>query len=207
MWTRRGPDGAYNNKKTGGSHKSGAEQKYPCLSMTELAHLPIASIAAKDAVCALWATTPFGGVPYTLLDAWGFEYKTELYWRKTGRKGTGYWTRGCVEKLLIGIRGKVPAWRSSVDNWQEFTELDDLEPVEAMPLGHSKKPAGMIRLLEQLTPQVERRVELFATRHSVEVANAGDVRWDCYGLDLGHDFRFESFWDGLIHPQPVEQLA
>ncbi len=188
------PPWSYDNKKTGGSHKSGSAQKYECLSIEQLIALPIKSITAKDAVCALWATTPFGGVPYALLHSWGFEFKTELYWHKKGRKGTGYWLRGAVEKLLIGTRGNVKAWRSNVDNWQEWGELDDHDPIVAAPLGHSRKPEQAIRLLESLTPQAEARVELFATQHSSELANKGEIWWNCYGLDLGHDFRDPEFW-------------
>jgi N6-adenosine-specific RNA methylase IME4 len=101
------PPWVYENKKTGGSHTSGAVQQYRGLTVDELCALPVRSIAAKSAVLFLWATTPLGQDPYRVMEAWGFTFKTKMYWHKAGRKGLGYWTRGCVEELLIGTRGPV----------------------------------------------------------------------------------------------------
>lgn len=146
-------------------------------------------------------------------------YKTEWYWHKVGRKGTGYWTRGCVEKVLIGVRGKVPAWRSNLDNWIEggWTDDDAFDGVfESKPEGHSRKPAVVRQMIEYLTPDVEvclgcrrptadrdcgcpagtgmrktQRVELFATERP--------EGWAAYGLalDPSHDFRDPGFWAGV----------
>lgn len=197
------PCWGYTNVRTGGSHQSGAAQKYPVMTPDEIAALPVRDIAnPKGSVLALWATVPLGADPYHVVKAWGFEYKTEWFWRKTGRLGTGYWTRGVMEKLLIGVRGKVPAWRSTLDNIIEAGE--DLE-FSSKPEGHSQKPAAFIRRIEELTLGAARRCELFASAHSAVVANrhpTPDVKpepWDCYGLDLGHDFRDPGFWASLKH--------
>lgn len=121
----------YRNVKTGGSHTSGAAQKYPTMSVEEIAALPVPRIMARSSsVCFLWATTPLGVDPYEVLDRWGYTFKTKWYWHKTGRKGTGYWTRGCVEEVLIGVRGQVKAWRSNLDNWIEASELPPLLSIE-----------------------------------------------------------------------------
>ncbi len=74
-------------------------------------------ISAKNSLLALWTTTPLGGDPDDLLRAWGFTFITEMTWHKVGRKGIGYWLRGDVEKLLIGRRGTVPAWRANQSNY------------------------------------------------------------------------------------------
>lgn len=210
----------YRNVKTGGSHQSGASQKYETLSLDQIREMPVSQIAARDAVCALWATVPLGADPYSVLDAWNFEFKTEWFWYKIGRKGTGYWTRGCVEKLLIGVRGKVPAWRSNLDNWIEhgWNDEDAFDGVfESKPEGHSRKPAVVRSMLEYLTPDVEvclgcnkptaadcgcpagtavrptTRVELFSTQP--EVPN-----WTHYGkvIDPSHDFLDPGFWERVL---------
>ena len=189
------PPWAYRNRKTGGSHTSGSAQKYPTLTLAEIHALPLGELGHQNSVCFLWATTPLGRDPFDVLDQWGYVYKTKWYWRKTGRKGTGYWTRGCVEEVLIGVRGTVPAWRSDLDNWIE--ELDYV--VESRREGHSRKPALVRQMIELLTPGA-RRFELFATERS--------VGWDVYGLALDptHDFRLSTFWEGLLGHHPDVSL-
>lgn len=156
------------------------------LTVTEIANLPVPSILARDAICALWATTPLGSDPYKVLTAWGFTYKTKLYWHKVGRKGIGYWLRGEIEELLIGIKGDVRAWRSSEANWLEVPEI--LCVGESKPEGHSRKPREVRDLLTHLTPGAA-RVELFATETV--------PGWDSYGLalDPSHNFLDPAFWE------------
>jgi len=127
---------------------------------------------APNSVAFLWATVPLGKDPYEVLDAWGFRFVTEWAWHKVGRKGLGYWTRGSFEKVLVGVRGQVPAWRSSLDNW-----------IESKPQSHSRKPARIRTMIEALTPGMAKRVELFATETV--------LGWDSYGLalDQSHDVR------------------
>lgn len=197
------PPWAYRNLKTGGSHTSGAAQKYPTLTMHEIADLPVAEVVARDSVCFLWATTPLGRDPFTVLEQWGFGFKTKWYWHKTGRKGTGYWTRGEVEEVLIGVRGKVKAWRSSLSNYiegggtlaevfalDEGEDRGDFHTLHTTPEGHSRKPAQVQARIEVLMPTA-RRLELFATQ-----TRPG---WDTFGLalDPAHDFRTPEFWDVL----------
>lgn len=174
------PPWTYRNVKTGGSHTSGSAQKYQTIPTSDVANMPVSSIAARDSVCFLWATTPLGGDPYAVLSAWGFTFKTEWYWHKIGRKGTGYWTRGCVEKLLIGTRGSVKAWRSNVDNY-----------FATIPQGHSRKPAIARLRIEQLASPGP-RVELFSTQPEIP-------GWDHYGLSISqtHDVLSQEFWTKL----------
>jgi N6-adenosine-specific RNA methylase IME4 len=200
------PPWRYRNVKTGGSHTSGAAQKYPTLSLGEMQALPIRGLTSRDCVCALWATTPLGRDPYDLLESYGFEYKTELYWHKVGRKGTGYWLRGEVEKLLIGTRGTIKAWRHNRANWFEEPTPDDELFSETPPTGlarkpgpHSRKPAAFRDLLMALTPGAH-RAELYATERV--------DGWDSFGLDLdpAHDVRDPAFWAALkAEPTPQEE--
>lgn len=116
-------------------------------------------------------------------------FKTKWYWHKTDRKGLGYWTRGAVEEVLIGTRGKVTPWRSSLDNW--VTEAEQVPPFESVPEGHSIKPQKVRQMIEQLTPGAA-RVELFARE-------AWWDGWDAIGLgvDPSHDFTDPAFWHSV----------
>lgn len=113
-------------------------------------------------------------------------FKTKWYWHKTGRKGIGYWTRNAVEEVLIGVRGKVTPWRSTLDNWIEAAE--EVQPFQLAPEGHSIKPQRVRLQIEELTPEAT-RVELFAREKWW-------LGWDAYGLDIDptHDFRDANFW-------------
>lgn len=158
------PAWTYTNKRTGGSLTSGSKSKYETLTPKEVAQLPIPRLFDVDCAVFMWATVPLLPEILPIFDAWGLKYKTSLFWVKTGKLGLGFWFRGNVEMLLLGVRGNVKPFRSSVKN-----------VIEAKPEGHSKKPDLFYDLIESVTQAP--RLELFATK----------VRpgWDSIGLSLG----------------------
>jgi N6-adenosine-specific RNA methylase IME4 len=164
------PPWQYSNKKTGGSHTSGAGQKYPTLSTMEIASLNVNSILSKDSVCFLWATVPMLQDGLLVLNEWGFDYKTSIVWHKTGRLGTGYWFRGEAELLLFGIKGKVPAFRSSFRN-----------VISHPVLKHSEKPEVFRDLIFNVTSKMPNpnRVELFARKVVPQWTPFGDALDGC----------------------------
>lgn len=101
------PAWGYRNVRTGGSMTSGAAQQYPVLTPAQVAQLPLQGLIADDAVLLLWVTVPLLPECLPVVPAWGFRYKTALFWHKTGRLGMGYWFRGQVEPVLVGGRGRV----------------------------------------------------------------------------------------------------
>ncbi len=142
--------------------KSGAAQKYETMTLEEIESMPIAEeLAEKDSALFLWATVPLLPEALRVMKAWGFNYKTVLFWDKK-RFGTGYWYRGQVEMLLFGTRGKVKAFRVPERNL--FSDKSTV---------HSRKPAYYRELIERSWPDV-RRIELFARR-------APDEAWDVWG--------------------------
>ena len=69
------PPWQFNNKKTGGSTKSGAASQYRVTSIEDLKRLDVASIAADDAILIMWYV---GAMPQEALDlvkSWGFTLK------------------------------------------------------------------------------------------------------------------------------------
>ena len=86
--------------------------RYETLSVEEIAELPIADHVDEVAHCYLWvpnALLPFG---LTVLESWGFEYKTNLIWHKIRKdggsdgRGVGFYFRNVTEVILFGVRGK-----------------------------------------------------------------------------------------------------
>jgi len=161
------PPWQYNNKKTGGSMQSGATQNYSTLTLDQICHLPVREITEKDAVLFLWCTTPLADYAFEVIDAWGFKYKTKLYWRKIMSLGMGFWFRGQVEECLVCTKGNVKAFRSQSPNIFQSKVRE-----------HSRKPEELFNLID---PIIERdgltpKIELFA-RYRRD-------GWDCWGNEV-----------------------
>jgi N6-adenosine-specific RNA methylase IME4 len=147
---------------------SGAAAKYPTMTLEELKALPLTNIAQDNCVLAMWATAPLLVDAIELMKTWGFTYKTFFTWVKEGRIGMGFWFRGNVELLLVGVRGKVPPFRLAVRNHYA-----------SRPSIHSRKPEYIsYDLMEMASNKIgfTDRVEIFARK-----AREG---WDAIGLDL-----------------------
>ena len=90
----------------GGGNRS-IENHYPTMTLEELIALPIAKLAADDALLYLWATAPKLAECIDVLRAWGFEYRTNGVWDKE-LIGMGYHFRNQHELLLVAKRGEIP---------------------------------------------------------------------------------------------------
>ena len=140
--------------------------KYQTMTIKEIKEMPIAeSLAAKNAILFLWATSPLLPEALAVIDAWGFTYKTcFLQWIKTTKKppqsrrpriGGGYYTRSCCEFLLMGVRGKV---KPSVWVFDHSTPSVLFAPLR----GHSRKPLEVYDIIAKLFGSERSRIELFA---------------------------------------------
>jgi N6-adenosine-specific RNA methylase IME4 len=144
------------------------ENHYPTMTLADICALPVAGLAAPDAVLFLWATCPKLAEAMEVMRAWDFTYRTKMEWVKP-QIGMGYWVRAMSEPLLIGVRGKMrpplPARRPGA-------------VIHAPRLKHSAKPPEMHERLERLYPEA-RRVELFA--------RAPREGWDVWGNEVASD--------------------
>ena len=160
------PPWQYKNKRTGGSLKSGAAQKYPVISLEKLKAFPINELADKDCILWLWATVPLLPEALEVMKAWGFKYKTTIFWRKIMSLGMGFWFRGQVEMLLLGIKGKIKAFRCQKTNF-----------LQTKVRAHSEKPIEIYEWIEPVSPKP--RLELFARRKR--------IGWYCWGNEIESD--------------------
>jgi N6-adenosine-specific RNA methylase IME4 len=86
--------------------------RYETMSIEEICALPVGQVARDRAHLYLWV--PNALLPWGLqaMQAWGFEYKTNLIWHKVRKdggpdgRGVGFYFRNVTEMLLFGIRGK-----------------------------------------------------------------------------------------------------
>lgn len=142
---------------------------YPCMSIADLARLPVARLAAPDCALIMWATAPLLDRAIELLRAWGFTFKSAGAWAKrtstdrTWAFGTGYVLRSAAEFYLVGTIGKPRVQSRRVRNLL-------VAPVRE----HSRKPDSMIADVEAL--YAGPYVELFARQRR--------LGWDCWGNDV-----------------------
>jgi len=162
------PPWSYRNKRTGGSMTSGSLSKYPTLSLQEICNLPVRDIAHKDSCLFLWATVPLLPDCLHVMQEWGFEYKTAVFWRKIMSLGMGFWFRGQVELCLFGIKGDIHAFRCQKPNF-----------IQSKVRLHSQKPDEFYELIEHITPPP--RIELFA--------RSKRNGWDSWGNQVKSDIK------------------
>lgn len=128
-----------------------AMRHYDCLTVKEMAAMPVAdALAADDAVMLMWVTVPFAEQAFTLMRAWGFRYKSQLVWPKQ-RIGTGYWARNRHELVYIGRRGLFPCDAAMFP--------DSIIP--GAQREHSRKPGWIHDMIDAAHPDA-RKIELFA---------------------------------------------
>ncbi len=149
---------------------------YRGMSLKELASLPVSAIADNNAVLFLWATYPMIREALSVIEAWGFEYKTiGFQWLKLNRRdgrpfyGLGRWTRGNTEPCLLAIRGKPKRQSRAV-----------FQLVESPIMRHSEKPPVVRDRIVELMGDLP-RIELFARKRVKGWDAIGD---EIDGLDI-----------------------
>ena len=129
------------------------EEHYPTISLEEIQALgqKIQKLAAPDCVLYLWVPAPKVYEACSVIDAWGFSYRTNGVWVKD-RLGLGYWFRQRHELLFVAVRGHPipPADRDRPDS-----------VIESPRRQHSQKPVELADMLDRIYPDVP-KVELFA---------------------------------------------
>jgi N6-adenosine-specific RNA methylase IME4 len=145
----------------------GPEAHYDCMTLSEIASLPVSNWAAATSVLYLWCTVPHLESALKVLATWGFSYKSNFVWVKE-KIGTGYWCRNRHELLLIGSRGTriCPRFRG-------ISPVDSI--IQGQQRAHSQKPDGARQVIERYHPNAN-RLEMFA-REKIR-------GWDSWGLEV-----------------------
>lgn len=145
-----------------------AEKHYSTMSLADIKALPIKELADKDCALFMWFTFPLLHEAISVLEAWGFTYKSVAFvWVKQNKKaptlfwGMGYWTRANAEICIIATKGSPK--RHSCGVHQII-----MSPVEE----HSKKPDEARNRIVELLGDVP-RIELFARQST--------PGWDVWG--------------------------
>lgn len=140
------------------------ENQYPTMTVEQMAELEIP--ADDNAVIYMWATAPKLKEALKLMDAWGFEYKTNAVWDKE-IIGMGYWFRGQHELLLVGVKGQYSPPAAD----KRYSSV-----VEERRTKHSAKPLKVYDMIEDMFPS-SKYIELFSR-------NKHNENWEAWGNQL-----------------------
>lgn len=143
------PPWRYENPPIGASNRS-IENHYPTMTLEELCALPVADMAADNAMLYMWATAPKLPECLAVVEAWGFTYRTHMVWDKV-KIGMGYHARNQHELLLICKRGEIPPPQAGTQPPSIYQEARG---------AHSAKPHFFYEMIEAAYPGLP-KVELF----------------------------------------------
>lgn len=132
-----------------------AELHYSTMSTKDICALEIP--ADDNAVLFLWVTNPFLEDALKVVEAWDFEYKTNMVWVKTNlkRPGSGFYVRGRHELLYICIRGSFDPKQLNDGPINSVIKADVRE--------HSQKPEVVYEIIEKMYPKCK-YLELFCSK-------------------------------------------
>lgn len=73
-----------------------AERHYPTMTLEEIQALPVLDLAADNCALFLWTTVPHLQLSFSVLQAWGFTYKTIAFvWIKQNKRSDSlFWGMG-----------------------------------------------------------------------------------------------------------------
>ena len=136
----------------GSGDSGGAIRHYSTVTTKDLMALDIESIAEKNSLLFMWATSPHLDQAIDLGKAWGFQWATVAFVWDKQRVNPGFYTMSQVELCLVFKRGKIPENRGARNVRQLVSELRS---------EHSAKPDEVRQRIMKMFPR-HRRIELFA---------------------------------------------
>ena len=147
--------------------------RYSSMSFQDILTLPVGEFALPNCHLYLWVPNALIQQGLTLMENWGFEYKTNIVWYKTRKdggpdgRGVGFYFRNVTELVLFGVRGSI----RTLEPGRRQVNIMTTRKRE-----HSRKPDELYNIIEQCSPGPY--LELFA-RH---------VRpgWTQWGNELAH---------------------
>jgi len=131
--------------------------RYSTLSLQEIKEIPVSLVSAEQSHLYLWVPNALLKEGLDVLNAWGFEYKTNIIWHKIRQdggpdgRGVGFYFRNTTEIILFGIRGKLRTLSPG---------RSQVNIIKTRKREHSRKPDELYELIEKCSPAPY--LELFA---------------------------------------------
>jgi len=155
--------------------------RYETLSLRQIMEIPVSSVARSKSHLYLWVPNALLAEGLSVMQAWGFSYKTNIVWHKIRKdggpdgRGVGFYFRNTTELVLFGIRGKLrtlPPGRRQVNI------------IRVAKREHSRKPDELYQVIESCSPGPY--LELFARgsrpgwHHWGNEAERYELNWPTY---------------------------
>lgn len=144
-----------------GKGSRSAESHYDLMSLEQIQAMPVADLCEENAHLYLWIPNSLLQEGLDTLKAWGFTFRSPIYWIKP-RLLLGNYIRNASETCLFATRGKAPVKFHGQPNWMFCPQQS-----------HSMKPEEQYALIRRLSHGPY--LELFA-RHR-------EPDWDCWGFE------------------------
>ncbi|GFZ99644.1 DNA methyltransferase [Elstera cyanobacteriorum] len=133
--------------------------RYGTLSLPEIMALPVAEVLQPTAHLYLWVPNALLPEGLAVMQAWGFQYKTNIIWHKIRKdggsdgRGVGFYFRNVTEILLFGVRGKnartLHAGRTQVNYLGTRKREHSRKPDEQYPLIEACSPGPFLELFSR----------------------------------------------------------
>ncbi|HET9100876.1 MAG TPA: MT-A70 family methyltransferase [Acidobacteriaceae bacterium] len=150
--------------------------RYGTMTLDDIKGLPIRQVAAPTSHLYLWVPNALLPDGIAVMQAWGFQYKSNIVWHKIRKdggsdgRGVGFYFRNVTELILFGVRGKnartLKPGRTQV-NYMSSRKRE-----------HSRKPDEQYEVIEACSPGPF--LELFARGERKNWINWGNQADDSY---------------------------
>ncbi len=153
--------------------------RYTTLTLQEIKDIPVGLVVSNQSHLYLWVPNALLKEGLEVMEAWGFQYKTNIVWhkiRKDGEpdgRGVGFYFRNTTELVLFGVRGKL----RTMDRGRTQVNILKTQKRE-----HSRKPDELYEIIEECSPGPY--LELFARGHR--------PGWDQWGNEVD---TYQISWD------------
>lgn len=123
--------------------------RYSTLDLNQICSLPVDQVVRSPAHLYLWVPNALLKEGLKVMEAWGFEYKTNLIWHKIRKdggpdgRGVGFYFRNTTEILLFGIRGSLRTKKAG---------RTQVNIIRSMKREHSRKPDEIYDIIEKCSP-------------------------------------------------------
>lgn len=124
--------------------------RYGTLTLDQIKTLPVTHAAAAVAHLYLWVPNALLPEGLAVMQAWGFQYKSNIVWHKVRKdggsdgRGVGFYFRNVTELMLFGIRGKNARTLKPGRTQVNYLRSRKRE--------HSRKPDEQYELIEACSP-------------------------------------------------------
>lgn len=152
------PPWRFQNKTGKIAPEHGRLSRYATLTLDDIKSLPVSDVAEDTAHLYLWVPNALLPDGLAVMEAWGFQYKSNLIWHKIRKdggsdgRGVGFYFRNVTEIILFGVRGKNARTLAPGRRQVNYLATRKRE--------HSRKPDEQYEIIESCSPGPY--LELFA---------------------------------------------